>query len=128
MTASITASTVSAVRIGAGRQRARRKNDIFHLTIYIYLSDGARFYVSKAVYIRWILNRVSGESTSGGERSARERGEGRRERERGVVLFALVEIGRDSDLGLEMRGRIRGSFTHSPISPLICGSLEIRIF
>lgn len=43
MTASITASTVSAVRIGAGRQLARRKNDIFHLNIYIYLSDGARF-------------------------------------------------------------------------------------
>lgn len=64
----------------------------------------------------------------GREVGERERGEGRRERERGVVLFALVEVGRDSDLGLEMRGRIRSSFPHSPISPLISGSLEIRIF
>lgn len=88
MTASITASTVSAVRIGAGRQLARRKIDIFQLTIYIYLSDGARFYVSKAVLYKMDFE-SSGESTSGGERSARER-EGRGgERERGVWFCLL---------------------------------------
>jgi hypothetical protein len=45
MAPSITASATSAVRIGAGRQLVRGKNNISQHTIYIYLSDGARFHL-----------------------------------------------------------------------------------